>query len=517
MNIQESIRKILKEETSLQLRLRDVIRTHGLKKAIKSVGGVNNFKKIFNNDLTIIYEELDPPYNHKLWEMGFSTEDRIEIFKLIFGDDIEIEGIDNGGDIYVYQEVGGNVGINKPYYEYFDGTHWEYKEFDENGYTNYMADSEGREVKLKHDDEGRQTYLEIPSTGDWEKWEYDDQGNTTRYETSWGTYKDFTKEENLNESYRFKMRRVIHVIEDYIDNLNPNDICNYWTLEEEDDYVRQTMLEVVRFVIDELNVESEYYTDVYDEIYGHVIDFGYQDKIRDFFIETKDKLCGGYNINESTNRSLQDKLLQMYNSKGIEFVIKAVNGVDNLRNIMGDKIEKFITEPYFENLQYFDINPDEWNRILSNIFNKPVRYVKKKESSAFDSTYEVFDKETKNELYSEAFTSGYWVKYGYDVDNNRTYEESQSGYIQKRKYNQNKQLLRWEDNNGEWREWDYDENGNKTYEGSSKGIWSKYKYNEDGNIIWRESSDGSWCKWGYDENGDLDYYITDEGVKHNVK
>ena len=45
MNIQESIIRILKEETSLQLRLRDVIRTHGLKKAIKSVGGTNNFKK----------------------------------------------------------------------------------------------------------------------------------------------------------------------------------------------------------------------------------------------------------------------------------------------------------------------------------------------------------------------------------------------------------------------------------------------------------------------------------------
>lgn len=110
MNIQESIRTILKEETSLQLRLRDVIRTHGLKKAIKSVGGAENFKKIFNNDLTIIYEELEPPYNYKLWETGFSSEDRIEIFKLIFGDDIDIEGVDNGGDIYVYQEVGGNVG-----------------------------------------------------------------------------------------------------------------------------------------------------------------------------------------------------------------------------------------------------------------------------------------------------------------------------------------------------------------------------------------------------------------------
>jgi len=309
MNLRESIIRILKEETSLQRRVRDVIRTHGLKKAIKSVGGVNNFKKIFNNDLTIIYEELEPPYNHKLWEMGFDSEDRIEIFKLIFGDDIEIEGIDNGGDIYVYQEVGGYVGINRPYYEYFDGTHWEYKEFDENGYPNYMTDSEGGEVKLKHDENGNQTYLENPSTREWEKWEYNDRGEVIRYETSWGTYKDFNrtfgrgypteatttpKKDNLNESYRFKLRRLIHVIEDYIDDLKPEDVCNYWTLSEEDDYVRQTMLELVRFVIDELDVESEYYTDIYDEIYGHVIDFGYQDKIRDFFIYVKDNHCGGY-------------------------------------------------------------------------------------------------------------------------------------------------------------------------------------------------------------------------------
>ena len=47
------------------------------------------------------------------------------------------------------------------------------------------------------DTNGNLVYFEI-SGGYWEKWEYDDQGNTTRYETSWGTYKDFTKEKNLN-------------------------------------------------------------------------------------------------------------------------------------------------------------------------------------------------------------------------------------------------------------------------------------------------------------------------------
>ena len=351
MNIQESIRTILKEETSLQLRLRDVIRTHGLKKAIKSVGGTENFKKIFNNDFTIIYEELEPPYNYKLWEMGFSSEDRIEILKLIFGDDIDIEGVDNGGDIYVYQEVGGNVGVTRPYYEYFDGTHWEYKEFDENGYVSYMTDSEGGEVKLKHDENGNQTYLEIPSTRDWEKWEYDDQGKVIRYETSWGTYKDFTKEKNLNESYRFKVRRLIRFIEDYIDDLKPEDICNYWTLSEEDDYVRQTMSELVRFVINELKVESEYYTDVYDEIYGHVIDFGYQDKIRDFFIYIKDNHCGGYNINESTN-----KLLNKMN-KEVLWLRRRLNSVEITEDMYVTVHETIdVTDPcnYKTSDDYFD-------------------------------------------------------------------------------------------------------------------------------------------------------------------
>jgi hypothetical protein len=51
MNLQEQIRKVLNEETSLQKNLMGLFKDRGIKVAIAAVGGFDNFSKILNLDL----------------------------------------------------------------------------------------------------------------------------------------------------------------------------------------------------------------------------------------------------------------------------------------------------------------------------------------------------------------------------------------------------------------------------------------------------------------------------------
>jgi hypothetical protein len=51
MNLQESIKRVLKEETSLQNRLNEMIKSLGVVLASKAVGGFDNLVKILNLDL----------------------------------------------------------------------------------------------------------------------------------------------------------------------------------------------------------------------------------------------------------------------------------------------------------------------------------------------------------------------------------------------------------------------------------------------------------------------------------
>ena len=51
MNLQESIRRILREETSLQSRVNELINTKGIVLASTTVGGLDTLSKILNLDL----------------------------------------------------------------------------------------------------------------------------------------------------------------------------------------------------------------------------------------------------------------------------------------------------------------------------------------------------------------------------------------------------------------------------------------------------------------------------------
>ena len=57
----------------------------------------------------------------------------------------------------------------------------------------------------------------------------------------------------------------------------------------------------------------------------------------------------------------------------------------------------------------------------------------------------------------------------------------------------------------------YDEQGNLIYYEDSYGFWVKQEYDINGNIIYYENSNCYWRKWEYDINGNLIYYENSDG------
>ena len=68
-------------------------------------------------------------------------------------------------------------------------------------------------------------------------------------------------------------------------------------------------------------------------------------------------------------------------------------------------------------------------------------------------------------------------------------------------YNQNGNVIYYEDYVGFWQKYEYDKNGNIIYYEDSDGDWEKSEYDENRNLIYSERSDGYWIKSEYDENG----------------
>jgi len=57
-------------------------------------------------------------------------------------------------------------------------------------------------------------------------------------------------------------------------------------------------------------------------------------------------------------------------------------------------------------------------------------------------------------------------------------------------YNQNGDVIYYENSGGYWRKSEYDDNGKEIYLENSIGFWEKKEYNQNGKIIYFENSDG---------------------------
>lgn len=88
------------------------------------------------------------------------------------------------------------------------------------------------------------------------------------------------------------VKRRLNYVNEYIDALIPSEVCEYWTVDEVDEYVNGAMSEIVRNIIDySSGITSDEYSSVYDGIYEILVNLDYLEQIRDFFYDSMDN-CG---------------------------------------------------------------------------------------------------------------------------------------------------------------------------------------------------------------------------------
>ncbi len=99
---------------------------------------------------------------------------------------------------------------------------------------------------------------------------------------------------------------------------------------------------------------------------------------------------------------------------------------------------------------------------------------------------------------------------GIEVDESEvTIDESEGDiYI----YDKNNDRIYHEYDDGYWVKKEYDENHNVVYYENSLGLYASTIYDKNNNEIYLEDSDGDWKKWEYDENNNIVYYEDSNGV-----
>ena len=115
---------------------------------------------------------------------------------------------------------------------------------------------------------------------------------------------DLIVSRNINESkIPPSVNRRLHYVDEYINNLDPNDVCEYWTVDEVNEYTNGTLIEIIRTIIgDSSGIDSDNYGSIYDVIYEFLVNSNYTEQIRDFFFDSMDN-CGNV-LNES--KTLQE-------------------------------------------------------------------------------------------------------------------------------------------------------------------------------------------------------------------
>jgi YD repeat-containing protein len=106
-----------------------------------------------------------------------------------------------------------------------------------------------------------------------------------------------------------------------------------------------------------------------------------------------------------------------------------------------DYIVSDIQAPYFKNMEnQYGLSPNEYGLVLPKVFNQPVII-----KGRFETHYV---------------------------------------------YNNQGNIIYYEDSNGIWDKKEYDDQGKLIYYEASDGYWGKYEYDSQGNEIYYEDSDG---------------------------
>jgi hypothetical protein len=114
--------------------------------------------------------------------------------------------------------------------------------------------------------------------------------------------------------------------------------------------------------------------------------------------------------------------------------------------------------PYLKYLDQYGLKQEEYELVLSKVFNQPVTI---KGNDVYGPNH--------NKIYGED-SNGFWFKREYDQNNNKIYFEDSNGFWVNREYDINDNEIYYEDSDGDWYKQEFDSNGNKIYYEDSDGF-----------------------------------------------
>ena len=100
-----------------------------------------------------------------------------------------------------------------------------------------------------------------------------------------------------------------------------------------------------------------------------------------------------------------------------------------------DKIVNYVKPPYFINMEGLGLSEDEYEMVLSKIFDQKVRVID-------GVLYDVNDKV----IYEE--DGDYWIKSEYNKQGKKIYEEHSNGFWIRVEYDDQGNKIYWEDSYG---------------------------------------------------------------------
>ena len=78
-------------------------------------------------------------------------------------------------------------------------------------------------------------------------------------------------------------QRRVHYADEYIESLNPKEICDYWEREEEADFINETMGDIASLVVSKIAASDYSQYELYDDIYEYLVELGYREDIKNIF------------------------------------------------------------------------------------------------------------------------------------------------------------------------------------------------------------------------------------------
>ena len=94
---------------------------------------------------------------------------------------------------------------------------------------------------------------------------------------------------NTEDKYDMLMMRFyrrLNFIEEYIDQMDRDDICEFWNKGETDSYAHNTLVELASQLCDEFGGDM-----IFHDVLEYLVDNGYESVIKDFFIDTHNNHC----------------------------------------------------------------------------------------------------------------------------------------------------------------------------------------------------------------------------------